>query len=53
MIKVMDRAVSLFIQSRYGELELETTKAVYEDLLSEADEQYPRYLEHIRRLIIL
>jgi intergrase/recombinase len=43
MIRVMPREVARFIQSRFGELKI--SEARYEDLLSEADENYPRYLD--------
>jgi len=39
MIKAMSREAARFTQSRFGELKI--SKARYEDLLSEADEQYP------------
>jgi hypothetical protein len=42
MIKAMPREVARFIQSRFGELKI--SEAKYEDLLSEADDHYPRYL---------
>jgi intergrase/recombinase len=42
MIKAMPREVARFIQSRFGELKI--SEARYEDLLSEADDHYPRYL---------
>jgi intergrase/recombinase len=42
MIKAMPREVTRFIQSRFGELKI--SEARYEDLLSEADDHYPRYL---------
>jgi len=42
MIKVMPREVTRFVQSRFGGLRV--SEARYEDLLSEADENYPRYL---------
>jgi intergrase/recombinase len=42
MIKIMPREVARFIQSRFGKLKM--SEARYEDLLSEADECYPRYL---------
>jgi len=48
MIKVMPREVARFIQSRFGELKV--SEARYEDLLSEADEHYPKYLEKLREL---
>jgi intergrase/recombinase len=43
MIKAMPREVARFIQSRFGELKI--SEARYEDLLGEADEHYPRYLD--------
>jgi intergrase/recombinase len=46
MIKAMPREVARFIQSRFGELRV--SEARYEDLLSEADQHYPRYLEKLR-----
>jgi intergrase/recombinase len=49
MIKAMPREVARFIQSRFGELKI--SEARYEDLLSEADEHYPKYLECIRSLL--
>ena len=49
MIRVMPREVARFIQSRFGELKI--SEARYEDLLNEADEYYPRYLEQISGLI--
>jgi Uncharacterized protein conserved in archaea len=48
MIKVMPREVARFIQSRFGELKV--SEARYEDLLGEADEHYPKYLEKLREL---
>jgi intergrase/recombinase len=45
MIKAMSREVARFIQSRFGELRV--SEARYEDLLSEADENYPKYLKHL------
>jgi len=47
MIKAMPREVARFIQSRFGELKI--SEARYEDLLVEADQHYPRYLEKLRR----
>ena len=47
--KVMPREVARFIQSRFGELK--TSEARYEDLLSEADNYYPKYLEKLRELV--
>jgi intergrase/recombinase len=53
MIKVMSREVARFIQSRFGELKI--SEARYEDLLSEADECYLKYLKesiyHLHSLI--
>jgi len=43
MVKAMSREAVRFIQSRFGELKI--SEAMYEDLLTEADEQYPKYLE--------
>jgi len=48
MIQVMSREVARFIQSRFGELKI--SEARYEDLLSEADKYYPRYLDHLNRV---
>jgi len=42
MIRVMPREVARFIQSRFGELKI--SEARYEDLLGEADQYYPSYL---------
>jgi len=46
MIKAMPREVARYIQSRFGELRV--SEARYEDLLNEADQHYPRYLEKLR-----
>jgi intergrase/recombinase len=46
MIKVMPREVARFIQSRFGELKV--SEARYEDLLSEADDNYLKYLNHLQ-----
>jgi intergrase/recombinase len=46
MIKVMPREVARFIQSRFGELKI--SEARYEDLLSEVDEHYPKYLNYLK-----
>lgn len=43
MIQAMPKEVARFIQSRFGELRISESR--YEDLLSEADQYYPRYLE--------
>jgi len=48
-IKAMPREVVRFIQSRFGELKV--SEARYEDLLSEVDEYYPKYLSYIRQNI--
>jgi len=48
MIRVMPREVARFIQSRFGELKV--SEARYEDLLSEADSHYPKYLETLKQL---
>jgi intergrase/recombinase len=42
MIKTLSQEVARFIQSRFGELKI--SEARYKDLLSEADEHYPKYL---------
>ncbi|GBF09529.1 hypothetical protein apy_12540 [Aeropyrum pernix] len=47
MVKSMSREAARFVQSRFGELRV--SEARYEDLLGEADEQYPRYLEMLRK----
>jgi intergrase/recombinase len=49
MIKVMPREVARFIQSRFGELKI--SEARYEDLLSEADEHYPKYLNYLQNTL--
>jgi intergrase/recombinase len=49
MIQTMSREIARFIQSRFGELKV--SEARYEDLLSEADQYYPKYLEHLNRTI--
>ncbi len=46
MIKAMSREAARFIQSRFGELRV--SKARYEDLLGEADQQYSSYLSLLR-----
>jgi intergrase/recombinase len=51
MIQVMPREVARFIQSRFGELKVSESR--YEDLLAEADEYYPKYLEYLRSLKLL
>lgn len=47
LVQAVPREVARFVQSRLGELSV--SEARYEDLLSEADEAYPRYLEQLRR----
>jgi len=42
VVKAMPREVARFIESRFGELRVSETR--YEDLLSEADEAYSKYL---------
>jgi intergrase/recombinase len=49
MIRVMPREVARFIQSRFGELKI--SEARYEDLLSEADERYPKYLNYLQNTL--
>lgn len=49
MVQAMPREVARFIQSRFGELKV--SEARYEDLLSEADENYPKYLKHLSTLL--
>jgi len=49
MIRAMPREVARFVQSRFGELKV--SEARYEDLLAEADEHYPKYLEQLNGLI--
>jgi len=46
MVKAMPREVARFIQSRFGELRV--SEARYEDLLGEADQYYPAYLELLK-----
>jgi len=50
MIKVMPREVARFIQSRFGELKI--SEARYEDLLSEADEHYLKYLSFLQSTLL-
>ena len=49
LVQVVPREVARFIQSRFGELKI--SEARYEDLLSEADNYYPKYLEKLRELV--
>jgi len=48
MVQAMPREVARFIQSRFGELRV--SEARYEDLLSEADEYYLKYLEKLEEV---
>jgi intergrase/recombinase len=43
------REVARFIQSRFGELRI--SEAKYEDLLNEAGNHYPKYLEKLYKLV--
>ena len=45
MVKSLGREVARFLQSRFGELRV--SEARYEDLLSEADDVYPKYLKSL------
>jgi intergrase/recombinase len=45
----MPREVAKFIQSRFGELRISEVR--YENLLTEADAHYPKYLEKLRELV--
>jgi intergrase/recombinase len=49
MIRVMPREVARFIQSRLGELKV--SEARYEDLLSEADDYYSKYLDYLQKVL--
>ena len=49
MVKAMPREVARFVQSRFGELKI--SEARYEDLLTEADSYYPKYVEKLKQLI--
>jgi intergrase/recombinase len=49
MIRAMPREVARFVQSRFGELKV--SEARYEDLLAEADEHYPKYLDQLDGLM--
>jgi intergrase/recombinase len=50
MVKVMPREVVRFIESWFGELKV--SEARYEDLLSEADEHYPKYLSLLQSTLL-
>ena len=45
MVRVLGREIARFLQSRFGELKI--SEARYEDLLGEADEVYPKYLDAV------
>jgi intergrase/recombinase len=49
LVLQVPREVARFIQSRFGELKI--SRARYEDLLSEADIYYSKYLEKLRELV--
>jgi len=49
MVKTMPREVARFVQSRFGELKI--SEARYEDLLTEADSYYPKYLDMLNQLV--
>jgi len=49
MAKAVSREAARFIQSRFGELRV--SEARYEDLLGEADQQYPAYLKALRGIL--
>ncbi len=48
---VNDSSVRLFMHSRFGELKLRVGDARYGDLLTKADEWYPKVLTRIRELL--
>jgi intergrase/recombinase len=45
------REVARFIYSRFGELRV--SEAYYEDLVKEADQYYPKYLEYLKSLDLI
>jgi transcription initiation factor TFIID subunit TAF12 len=49
MIKVMFREIAGFIRSGFGELKISEDR--HEDLLSEADERYPKHLSYMKQVI--
>jgi intergrase/recombinase len=51
MVKTMPREIARFVQSRFGGLKI--SEARYEDLLSEADERYPKYLNYLNNVLEL
>ncbi|RLG86769.1 MAG: integrase [Thermoprotei archaeon] len=50
MVTTMGGEVARFIQSRFGELKV--SEARYEDLLSESDENYSKYLEYLSKTLL-
>jgi intergrase/recombinase len=49
MIKAMSREIARFIQSIFEELKM--SEARYKDLLSEAIEHYPKYLDYLNNAL--
>jgi len=49
MVKTLGRELARFLQSRFGELKISELR--YEDLLGEADEAYPKYLNVVKALV--
>jgi intergrase/recombinase len=49
MMQIMSREVARFIRSIFGELKI--SEARYKDMLSEADQCYPKYLKHLNKTI--
>ena len=45
------REIARFLHSRFGEIRV--SEAYYEDLVKEADEYYPKYLAHLKRLNLI
>jgi intergrase/recombinase len=50
MIQMMSREVARFIQSIFGELKISEER--YGGLLSEANQCYPKYLEHLTMITL-
>ena len=50
IVKAMNREAARLIRSRFGELKV--SEARYEDLLSEAGQQYPAYLKLLRETLL-
>lgn len=48
-MKTMLRKVAGFILSRFGELKV--SEARYEDLLSESDDYYSKYLDYLQKVL--